>query len=171
MRNHKIFRMVGRFFAGAAVAVVASPSLASPGGSVTPTTYVTADLADNVDYNHNRVKFQTKEPTTVRVQRLDFAAGGFTGFHHHPGIVIVAVQSGTLTLVDGHTCATENKSAGSVFVEGEDHVHQAISTNGATAFVTYIVPRDYTPPNEKYRVDEPAPFCASTFERLSKRPR
>jgi quercetin dioxygenase-like cupin family protein len=172
MRNWKDQGVAVPILRCAAIATIMTTSAsASPGGSVASTVYVTADLSDIVDFNHDRVKLQTKEPTTVRVQRLDFAAGGYTGFHHHPGVVIVAVQSGILTLVDGHSCATEDKPAGSVFVEGEDHVHQAISRDGATAFVTYVVPRDYAPSSEKYRIDDPAPFCASTFESLSKKPR
>ena len=156
---------------GAAVAAVALavPALASPGSGVTPTTYVTSNLTDIVDFNHNRIKFQTKDATTVRVQKLEFAPGGYTGFHHHPGVVIVSVQSGSLTLVDG-SCATEEHAAGSVFVEGEDHVHQAVSPGGATVYVTYIVPRDYTPANEKFRVEEQVPYCATSMENLARKP-
>ena len=51
-------------------------AVASPGSGVTPTSYVTSDLTEAVDFNHNRVKFQTKDPTTVRVQKLEFAPGG-----------------------------------------------------------------------------------------------
>jgi quercetin dioxygenase-like cupin family protein len=152
----------------AAGIAVPTSVLASPGSGVTPTTYVTSDLTDIVDFNHNRVKFQTKDATTVRVQKLEFAPGGYTGFHHHPGVVIVSVQSGSLTLVDG-SCATEVHGAGSVFVEGEDHVHQAVSPGGATVYVTYIVPRDYSPANEKFRVEEQVPFCATSLNGLSKK--
>jgi quercetin dioxygenase-like cupin family protein len=144
-------------------------AVASPGSGVTPTTYVTSDLTEAVDFNHNRVKFQTKDPTTVRVQKLEFAPGGRTGFHHHPGVVIVSIQSGSLTLVDG-SCGTEVHGAGSVFVEGEDHVHEAVSPGGATVYVTYIVPRDYTPANEKFRVEESVPFCATSVNSLSRKP-
>lgn len=151
-----------------AASAVPTSALASPGSGVTPTTYVTSDLTDIVDFNHNRVKFQTKDATTVRVQKLEFAPGGYTGFHHHPGVVIVSVQSGSLTLVDG-SCATEVHGAGSVFVEGEDHVHQAVSPGGATVYVTYIVPRDYSPANEKFRVEEQVPFCATSLNGLSKK--
>ena len=171
MRHWNNRRSAASVLSCAALVVGASAASASPGGGVTSTVYSTADLTDIVDFNHNRIKFQTKDATTVRVQRLDFAAGGHTGFHHHPGVVIVSVQSGSVTLVDGQNCATENKPAGSVFVEGEDHVHEAVSPGGATVYVTYIVPRDYEPASEKFRVDEPAPFCATTFNRLSKKPR
>lgn len=147
--------------AGMSAGSFVSPASASPPSGVTPTTYVTADLADSTEVNHDRIKLQTKDPATVRVQKLEFAPGGYTGFHYHPGAVIVSVQSGSLTLVDGGTCATETYGAGSVFVEGEDHVHQAVSADGAVVYVTYIVPRDYSPANEKYRVEAPVPFCAT----------
>lgn len=153
----------------AAASVVPTSVLASPGSGVTPTTYVTSDLTEIVEFNHDRVKFQTKDPTTVRVQKLEFVPGGHTGFHHHPGVVIVSIQSGSLTLVN-ESCATETHSAGSVFVEGEDHVHEAVSPDGATVYVTYIVPRDYMPPNEKFRVEEPVPACAASIESRFKTP-
>ena len=158
----KTLKHVAGIVAVSTAGVVPMAASASPGSGITATTYVTSDLTDIVDFNHDRVKFQTKEPTTVRVQKLEFAPGGHTGFHHHPGVVIVSVQSGSLTLVDG-SCGTEVHGAGSVFVEGEDNVHEAVSPGGATVYVTYIVPRDYTPPNEKFRVEEPVPFCASKF--------
>ena len=153
----------------AGAGAVPTSVLASPGSGVTPTNFVTADLTESVHFNHNDVKFQTKDPTTVRVQKLEFAPGGFTGFHHHPGVVIVSILSGSLTLVDG-SCATEVHEAGSVFVEGEDHVHQAVSPGGATVYVTYVVPRDYTPASEKFRVEEQVPLCATSLESRFRKP-
>ena len=165
----RIVKHVAAIAAMSTAGILATPASGSPGSGITPTTYVTSDLTEVVDFNHDRVKFQTKDPTTVRVQKLEFAPGGHTGFHHHPGVVIVSIQSGSLTLVDG-SCGTEVHAAGSVFVEGEDHVHEAVSPGGATVYVTYIVPRDYTPANEKFRVEEPVPFCATSINSLSKMP-
>ena len=169
MMSSKALNHLVALCATAALGALAVPALASPGSGITPTTYSTSNLTESVEFNHDRIKFQTKDPTTVRVQKLEFAPGGHTGFHHHPGVVIVSVQSGSLTLVDG-SCATEVHGAGSVFVEGEDHVHEAVSAGGATAYVTYIVPRDYTPASEKFRVEEPVPFCATSLNALSKAP-
>ena len=136
-----------------------SPALGSPGSGVTPTNYVTATLGEDVQGNHDKIKFQTKDPTVVRVQKLEFAPGGYTGFHHHPGVVIVSIASGSLNLVDT-SCATETYSAGSVFVESDDHAHQAVSPNGATVYVTYIVPAGNPP---SFREEEQVPFCATKF--------
>ena len=150
-------------------AMMLSKALATDPSGVVGEILAAGGLDEADQENHDFVKFQTKDPTTVRVQKLEFAPGGHTGFHHHPGVVIVSIQSGSLTLVDG-SCGTEVHAAGSVFVEGEDHVHEAVSPGGATVYVTYIVPRDYTPANEKFRVEEPVPFCATSINRLSKRP-
>jgi hypothetical protein len=79
------------------VGTAAGVAVASPPSGLTSTIFVTADLEQAVHLNSDKVKFQTKGPTDVRVQRLDFAAGGYSGWHHHPGMVIVAVQSGAVT--------------------------------------------------------------------------
>ena len=63
---------------GIAAAALGSTAVASPGSGVTPTNFVTADLVEDYQANHDGIKFQTKDPTTVRMQQLVFAPGGFT---------------------------------------------------------------------------------------------
>ena len=135
-----------------------TPAYGSPGSAVTPTTYSTTTLSESVEGNHDRIKFQTKDPTVVRIQKLEFAPGGYTGFHHHPGIVIVSVASGSLNLIDGSDCSVETKATGTVFVETSNHAHNAIAPDGATVYVTYITPASDPP---VFRMEEPVPFCAS----------
>ena len=133
-----------------------APATASPGAGVTPETYVTATLLEDVAINHDRVKVQTKDTVTVRVQKLTFAPGARTGWHHHPGAVVVAVQSGLVTLTDGN-CVTKTYGPGSpdgsVFVEGHDDGHEASSASGATVFVTYLAPEAV------FRVEDAAQSC------------
>lgn len=144
-----------------AAALIAAPALASPGSGVTSTVLATGDLNETVNINHDRVKFQTKDPTDVRVQRLDFAAGAFTGWHHHPGIVIVTVASGLITTVQAD-CSTRTYGPGSpngsVFVEGHDEPMEARSTAGGTVYATYVAP-DASPP--VFRIEDPAQTCSS----------
>jgi quercetin dioxygenase-like cupin family protein len=161
MRTSSIIRRSVTVAVAAAMASSGlTPAFASPGSMVTPTTYSTTTLPESVEGNHDRIKFQTKDPTVVRVQKLEFAPGGYTGFHHHPGIVIVSVASGSLNLIDGSDCAVETKAAGTVFVESSDHAHNAIAPNGAVVYVTYITPATDPP---VFRVEEPVPFCASSL--------
>lgn len=119
-----------------------------------------ADLDHTVQWNSDRVKFQTKGPTDVRVQKLVVGAGGTSGWHHHPGIVIVVVESGDLTIT--HADCTSNtygpgKAAGDVFVEGGDEPGQASSVTGATLYVTYVAPD-----GAGFRIDEPHAFVPPT---------
>ena len=145
--------------AGVVVGLGQAPAQASPPSGVTTTNYVTATLSEDIQGNHDRVKFQTKDPTIVRVQKLEFAPGGSTGFHTHPGVVIVSVASGSLDLMDT-SCRRETKTAGTVFVEAEEHVHQAVSASGAVVYVTYVVPNKSPP---VFRNEHPVPFCATSL--------
>ncbi len=116
-----------------------------------------AGLNEAVHLNSDRVKFQTKDPTQVTVQKLTFAANSTSGWHHHPGMVIVAVQSGVVTHTDASCRATTygpGRPAGAVFVEGGDAPAQASSTSGGVVYVTYI-----TPQGQPLRVDDSAPAC------------
>jgi hypothetical protein len=143
-----------------AAATLATPALASPGSGVTSTVLATGDLEEVVNYNHDRIKFQTKDPADVRVQRLDFAGGAYTGWHHHPGLVIVTVASGLVTTVD-HTCQRKtygpSSPNGSVFVEGHDTPMEARSASGATLYATYIAPNS-TPP--VFRIEDAVQNCS-----------
>ena len=151
------------FAAGAGVVLVgalAAAALGSPGSGTTPTNFVTANFDHTVHVNSDRVKFQTKGPTDVRVQKLVFAAGSFSGWHHHPGIIIVSVESGAVTLWNsdcGSTTYGPGLPDGAVFVEGGDSPVQATSTTGATAYLTYVAPNANP---LVFRIEDSPPPCA-----------
>ena len=144
-----------------AVGTIATAALASPGSGISSDILVTADLDEAGHINSDRVKFQTKGATDVRVQRLTFAAGAYSGWHHHPGIVIVAVASGAVTLTDSN-CGSKTYGPGlpngSVFVEGHDSAQQATSAGVSVVYVTYVAPSLPTP---DFRDEDTAPSCAT----------
>jgi hypothetical protein len=145
----------------AAVIGIAAVALGLPGSGVTPTTLVTANFDHTVHMNSDRVKIQTKDATDVRVQKLEFAPGSYSGWHHHPGIILVAVASGAVTLWDSDCNSVTYGPGlpnGAVFAEGGDHPVQATSTNGATAYVTYVAP-SADPPVFRIEDDLPADYC------------
>ena len=123
------------------------------------TPFVTAAFDENVQINSDRVKLQTKGPTDVRLQKLNVSPGGYSGWHHHPGLVIVTVASGTLTYTTSD-CQSKTYGPGlpngATFVESGDNPAQASSTTGATIYATYIAPR-----GAGFRIDDhEAPGCA-----------
>jgi hypothetical protein len=127
--------------------------------SHTPVTFTTTPLAtgnlvNDVHLNSDRVKFQTKDPTDVRVARIDIAPGGRSGWHHHPGIVIVTVMSGAVTFTNSD-CSSKTYGPGlpdgAVFVEGGDDPGEASSTAGATIYATFVAPHANPP---VFRIDD-----------------
>ena len=144
------------------VGTVATVALAShaPFMFVGETPFVTANFDEDVHVNSDRVKFQTKGPTDVRVQRLNVSPGGYSGWHHHPGIVIVTVASGSITYTLSD-CSSKTYGPGlpngAVFVESGDKPAQASSATGATIYATYVAP---SADQFLFRIDDhDAPGC------------
>jgi quercetin dioxygenase-like cupin family protein len=145
----------------AAIGVFATVALGSPGsmfGIAGTETYVTANLDDSVHENSDRVKFQTKDPTYVRVQKIVIGAGGYSGWHHHPGVVIVAVQSGSVTFTKSD-CSSKTYGPNSVFIEAGDDPGQASSAGGATVLATYIAPNNGPVTSTTFREEDPVVSC------------
>ena len=121
-----------------------------------PTNLVTANFDNTVHVNSDKVKFQTKDPTDVRVARIDTAPGGRSGWHHHPGIVVITVLSGAVTFTRSD-CSSKTygpgQPDGAVFVEGGDGPAQASNqgTTPVTSYATFIAPHA-TPP--VFRIDD-----------------
>ena len=143
MRYFTAMNSVAASLSVVAAGVIAAPAAASPGAGITAEVLVLADLVDEAAINHDRIKLQTKDPTKVRVQKQTFAPGSFSGWHHHPGFVVVAVKSGSVTFTDS-SCRSKTYGPGSpngsVFVEGADDAHEARSPSGASAYITVVVP-------------------------------
>ncbi|MDX6516930.1 MAG: hypothetical protein QOH73_2596 [Gaiellaceae bacterium] len=140
------------------VGTFAAVALGSAGSGFAPETMVTANLANKIQWNSDRVKLQTKDPTDVRVQKIVIAPGGNSGWHHHPGIVIAAVASGsvTFTLNCRSTTYGPGLPAGSVFVEGGDVAGQASSVDGATLYATFVAPHANPP---VFRIEDDVQTC------------
>ena len=134
-------------------------ALGSSGAGFTPTNLVTGTLNNAVEANHDRVKFQTKDPTDVRVQKIVFAAGGFSGWHHHPGVLIATVASGAVTFTESDCSSTTygpGLPAGAVFVEKSDVPGQASSAGGATVYATFVAPHADPP---VFRIEDDPVTC------------
>ena len=146
----------------AVVATFAAVAFGSPGSGRVTTVLVTADNNETVQLNSDRIKFQTKGPTDVRVQTITFAPGGRSGWNHKPGFVLVAVLSGEVTKFDSHCNGTTygpDSPNGAVFVEYGDHPEEVRNMSGApaTVYATLVAP-DADPP--VFRIEDDPPPCA-----------
>ncbi|WP_432753485.1 cupin domain-containing protein [Streptomyces sp. JL2001] len=136
----------------AAMAVVPSAALATPGTGVSGTV-----LAKGTSDGRLRIK-PPHGDTDVTVRTITVAPGGSTGWHHHPGQLVAVVQSGTLTRTLDD-CSVEETFPGQAFIEpaGRRHVHigRNLGTEPVVLYVTYLLPK-----GAPLSVDEPAPACA-----------
>jgi quercetin dioxygenase-like cupin family protein len=141
-------------------------ALATMPSGIAVTTFVRATLDANKPhdgvkaYSGDQVKLQTKGATDVAVQTITSPPGGSSGWHSHPGVVLVAVQVGTVTLYDAH-CHTTQYGPGQAFVEVGDHalLVRNNTTLNAVLYVTLIVPKSAP----LLRIDKPQPAtCAAS---------
>ena len=141
------------------VGICAAAAFASAPSGISKSELLVPQAAlDPVHLNSDRVKFQTNGPTTVRVQTLTIEPGGFTGWHHHPGFVLVAVRAGAVTAVDSRCNATTHE-AGTAFVEyGDDPLEvRNLGDKPATVYATYVDP---TAGGGVFRLEDPAQPCS-----------
>jgi quercetin dioxygenase-like cupin family protein len=141
----------------AAAAVATTVALANPGNSVTTILGHRATLTDSVEVNQDRIKFQTKDPVDLVTQKVTFASHATSGWHYHPGVVLVVVESGQITTHDAN-CNTKTYGSGQAFVEsGTDPfmVSNESDTEPAVDIATIA-----SPAGGPFRVETDPPPCA-----------
>lgn len=170
MRNQHKKYLLMTAIAGIATAVVA---LATPGtGVLSATVFARASFLDPVDIkfkiehprDHGRkhgrkeVLHVTDAQETV-MQQIVLSPGGQTGWHSHPGPVIVLIKAGTLTFYSGDDpeCVGHTFTAGQAFIDsGQGHVHIARNESASADVELWAMYLD-VPPGGAFRIDAPAP--------------
>jgi len=142
-----------------AVAAVLTPS----SGILSAPVVARASFADQTDVKF-KIKGQGQEVINVNnaretvMQQIIIAPGGNTGWHSHPGPVVVLIKSGQMSFYDGDdpTCTVRTYSAGQAFIDsGQGHVHIARNegTENLELWATYFD----VPPGGAFRIDAPNP--------------
>ena len=105
-------------------------------------------LAEFMARPQTAINLQTKGSVDVANATVSVAPGGDSGWHTHPGIVLVTVKSGTLTFYN-QTCVGTVHAAGTTFVEvaadGPGIARNESTTVPSELVVTYIVPTTVPP--------------------------
>jgi quercetin dioxygenase-like cupin family protein len=122
-------------------------------GSGVSTTILSRGTTDS------HIRVHSRQPTDLVFARVTLQPDGYTGWHTHPGPLLVVVQSGTLTRYDSD-CDARTYAAGQAFTEpaGRRYVHMgANKTSEPTVLdITYVVPA-----GGPLRDEAPAPTCAA----------
>jgi quercetin dioxygenase-like cupin family protein len=158
MKRHRTRILVATGIVASAIAV-ATVALASP-GSGTSTTILAprSTFSDSVQVNDDGIKFQTKGPTDFVTQEVTFLPHAFSGWHHHPGVILVLVKSGHVTTHD-ENCQTKTYGPGEAFVESGTApfmVSNESDTETAVDVATQVAPT-----GSAFRIEDDPPPCAS----------
>jgi quercetin dioxygenase-like cupin family protein len=102
------------------------------------------------------VQLKSHDNTDIAVATIGVAPGGHSGWHFHPGPVLVIVKVGTITFYHGDdpTCTPTHYAAGSAFIEEGGDV--GIARN-ETAGVDTVVATFFVPAGSVTRIDAAAP--------------
>src|SRR3954451_6005079 len=142
------------------VVALTGPARATPPAAFTPPLLARGTTRD-LHAKHDGIRLSSRHGASadVAVATVTIDPGGSSGWHHHPGVVLVVVQSGTVTFYD-QNCRAAIHQAGETFIESSDSPGLAKNTGTATAVVqaTFIVPASTPPaPPTPLRIDDPQP--------------
>ena len=92
---------------------------------------------------------------TPVVQQIVIGPGGHTGWHSHPGPVVVVIKTGALTFYSSEdpTCTGRTYTAGQAFIDsGQGHIHIARNLSASENVELWATYFD-VPPGGAFRVD------------------
>jgi quercetin dioxygenase-like cupin family protein len=145
---------------GFAFPILVGAALATPGvGVLSGTVHARGTLPEDIVVNSKSgVHLKTKGSADLVTQQIVLAGGGTTGWHSHPGPVLVTIKRGAVRVIyaDDASCQGTVYEAGDSFVDrGDEVVHIArnvSATDEVEFWATYIVPGV---PAGPFRLDEP----------------
>lgn len=148
----------------AVAAALGGAAFATPGSGVLSAPVVAraafvepVDMKFKVGLNPTDVLHVDDARDTV-MQQITIAPGGTTGWHSHPGPVVVLVTSGAMSFYDSEdpSCTAKTYTVGTAFIDsGQGHVHIA-RNEGSDNLVLWATYFD-VPPAQPFRIDAPNP--------------
>jgi quercetin dioxygenase-like cupin family protein len=140
----------------ALLALVVGAALATTPSGVTATPLTRATLGEFKAKNDGIKVKSVRGSADIAIVKLEISPGGSTGWHHHPGVVMVAVDSGSVTEYDAQ-CHPTVIDAGNGFVESKGEVHLVRNEGDVKAvlYATFLIPTA-TPPGGQ-TISDPQP--------------
>lgn len=154
----------------AAALVTAGAAVATPTIGAWYNVILSTGVANGVDTHAHVALAGTTEGFTAEMetegaanfiaQEVKFSPGGTTGWHTHPGIILLtlAADSGPIDWYDAN-CVKHVYKAGDSWTEGTK-LHDVVNSSSIDAHfvVTYVVAKGVNK-----RTDQPAPACAAAL--------
>jgi quercetin dioxygenase-like cupin family protein len=124
------------------LAIVVGAALATPPNKGATTTLITRATLGKFEAHNDGIQVQSERHSAdLAIAKVVLEPGGTTGWHHHPGVALVSVNSGSVTEYDKN-CHKSIFKAGEGFSEtnGEVHVVRNRGKANAVLYVTFIAP-------------------------------
>jgi quercetin dioxygenase-like cupin family protein len=157
----------------ACVSLVGGFAMATTSSGIASMNILSTGLADSDLHANGTVQLTDEDFTAavhtfgasnIVVQDISFLPGGTTGWHKHPGVVLLTLtaDSGPVDWYDAH-CGKVTYKAGDTWTEST-RLHDVVNNSSLNAhfIVTYLVPAT-EPAGANKRTDEPAPKCAAAL--------
>jgi quercetin dioxygenase-like cupin family protein len=138
-------------------AATAAVALANTGNTTSLVLGARSTLSDDVQLNDERIKFQTKDPTDLMMQQVTFPPLGTSGWHHHPGVILVLVKSGQVVVHDAN-CQTRTYGPNQAFVE--HGTAPLMVSNPSTVDPAVDLAAQVAPQGSPFRIEDDPPACA-----------
>jgi hypothetical protein len=108
---------------------------------------------------HYNVELNSHNNTDIAVSSIVVPPRGHSGWHYHPGPVLVVVTKGTITFYHGSdpTCSGMAHPAGTAFVEEGGDVGIARNEGTGIMDTAKVVATYFAPPGVATRLDAPRP--------------
>jgi quercetin dioxygenase-like cupin family protein len=138
----------------AAGLMAAGPARATPPAGITTEILGSGTTLGGFKIHVDGIKVESKGAASFTVAHLTFAPGGTTGWHVHPGPVLVTVISGSVTKFSAD-CTAQTYTAGQAFVENGPADENMVRNDGSVdtqTIVTFL-----NPPGAPIREDAPPP--------------
>lgn len=100
-------------------------------------------------------KLVTSGPSNFIVQDASYFPGGHTGWHSHPGILLITITEGSIVWYNSTCEKTVYKVGDSLTENTQLHYFRNVGSVNARVMVTYVLAK-----GRPRRIDQPAPACA-----------
>ena len=105
------------------------------------------------------VSLEDKGQSEMYFQDLVIGPGGYTGWHSHPGLLLITIKEGSVDFYN-KDCVKAVYAAGQSFTEGAEP-HNVVNSGSGNArlLVAYIVKS-----GEPRRIEDPQPRCGEALQ-------
>lgn len=136
----RLRKRIGIGLIATSVAIITTVLLAG-GVSATPPSGLTS-LVLSTGLTAYKTNLAVPPGTDVVTAQNTFMAGGFSGWHSHPGATVVTVVSGEITIfteaVGGGACTSHTYTAGQTFYEWPKNMQNGVASVDTVVIATFF---------------------------------